>query len=89
MKMFGIALLLSGIFLLGLSGLEKVIIFAAIVTSFKAIDISTLKDLTPPYIWNLTNLTFTGGIILLIAGLVLFLIYLAQERKMNQPNGKG
>jgi len=75
MKFGGISLFICGIFLLGLSGLEKVLIYVAGAISFKSTSMEQLTNLTPPYIWNVANYTLVIGIILCIDGLVLFGFY--------------
>lgn len=72
MKFGGITLFICGIFLLGLSGLEMVLIYVAGAISFKSTSMEALKNLTPPYIWNSVNFTLILGIILCFAGLVVY-----------------
>jgi uncharacterized membrane protein YidH (DUF202 family) len=81
MKFGGITLFICGIFLLGLSGLEKVLIYVAGAISFKSTQMEQLKNFTPPYIWNVVNYTLGIGIILCIAGLVLFGLYFYFKNK--------
>lgn len=56
---------------MGLSGLEKVLIFSA----FKGeiYQMQAMIDLTPSYIWSITNITFGFGLISFIIDVVLFL----------------
>lgn len=82
MKRLGIALLVSGIGLIGLSGLEKVLIFVAV--SSRTIQIEGVKGLTPPYIWGITNLTFFMGLFLSILGSVFFA---RKSEVINSTNG--
>ncbi|SFB22334.1 hypothetical protein SAMN05216312_104552 [Cohnella sp. OV330] len=72
MKSLATKLIISGILIIVLSGLEKVLIFL----SFKGqgvTDTLTLKALTPSIVWNVTESTRTFGIIILIAGAVLLI----------------
>ncbi len=61
MKNLGLVFIFSGILLMGLSGLEKVLIFLSVDGNVH--QIQAMKDLTPPYIWNVTNFTFIFGLI--------------------------
>ena len=69
MKSFGLALLITGIFLISLSGLEKIIIYASLHD--RVGDYQFLKVLTPNEIWNITQRTFIFGIVLSIIGLLI------------------
>jgi hypothetical protein len=81
MKLSGITLFVCGIFLLGLSGLEKVLIYLAGAVSYKITQMDSLKDLTPSYIWNITNSTFVIGLIFCIFGLILFVSFFLKGKK--------
>ncbi len=70
MKSLGIVFIFSGILLMGLSGLEKVLIFLSFDGNVH--QIQTVKDLTPPYIWSITNFTFGFGLISFMLGLAIF-----------------
>ncbi|MFJ8071998.1 hypothetical protein ACIQZD_24270 [Peribacillus sp. NPDC096447] len=80
MKLFGVALLFSGINLMGLSGLEKVLIFLAYNGDIH--QIQAILDLTPTYIWGITNFTFGFGLVLFIVGVGVFL------KQINTKNGE-
>ena len=54
--------------LVGLSGLERIIIYVALHD--RVGDYRTLKMITPNEIWNIATLTFTLGILLSIIGLI-------------------
>ncbi|MFD0675174.1 hypothetical protein [Cohnella sp. GCM10027633] len=69
MKSFGFALLITGILFIGLSGLEKIIIYASLHD--RAGDYQVLKTITPNEIWNVITLTFAFGIILSVIGLIM------------------
>jgi hypothetical protein len=71
LRSFGLAFLIIGIFLISLSGLEKIIIYASL--SQRASDIQSLKIITPNGIWNITQMTLIFGIMILIIGLVMSL----------------
>ncbi|WP_115993227.1 hypothetical protein [Cohnella lupini] len=71
MRTFGIVFLIIGIFLVSLSGLEKIIIYSSLSQS--AGDIQTLRNITPKGIWNITQMTFVFGIIFIIVGLIMSL----------------
>jgi hypothetical protein len=71
MKLFGVALLFSGIILMGLSGLEKVLIFLAYNGDIH--QMQAILNLTPAYIWGITNFTFGFGLVLFIIGVCIFL----------------
>ncbi|WP_110930258.1 hypothetical protein [Paenibacillus bouchesdurhonensis] len=72
-----IAIFVMGIFLVVLSGLEKIIIYLTL--SNKVGDIVSLKVLVPNYIWLITNLTFAGGVLMIIVSLYLY--YLSMKKK--------
>lgn len=67
-KFYGLVLLITGIMLVGLSGLERIIIYVALHD--RVGDYRTLKMITPNEIWNIATLTFTLGILLSIIGLI-------------------
>ena len=69
MKPFGLAFLMVGILLIGLSGLERIIIYTSL--SDRAGDYQALKIITPKEIWNVTRLTLFFGIALSIIGLIM------------------
>ncbi|CAM3137893.1 hypothetical protein PALU110988_04170 [Paenibacillus lupini] len=71
MKNLGTKLFITGIFVIVLSGLEKILIYLA-TPDFH--DNLTLKSMTPSIIWNVTRNTFVFGIVILIIG-VLLLVY--------------
>ncbi|TFB12909.1 hypothetical protein E3U55_16900 [Filobacillus milosensis] len=86
MKLFGtIITFLGGIFV-GLSGLEKILIFASL-SSFNpniTSDIQEVKAFTPEYIWSITNYTFGFGIALFLIGIVIFLAtYLVNNKTIK------
>ncbi|MBY0149517.1 hypothetical protein [Neobacillus niacini] len=70
MKSLGLVFILSGIILMGLSGLEKVLIFTSYNGNIQ--EMQAIIDLTPSFIWNITNFTFGFGLISFIIGLLLF-----------------
>ncbi|MFD2640180.1 hypothetical protein [Piscibacillus salipiscarius] len=55
---------------MALSGLEKVIIFASFNGEVHVMQ--AVKNLTPDYIWNITNITFWLGLIGFLIGLISF-----------------
>ncbi len=69
MRSFGLAFLITGIFLIGLSGLEKIIIYTSL--NDRAGDYQALKMITPNEIWNITQITFIFGIVTSIIGLIM------------------
>ncbi|KRF10220.1 hypothetical protein ASG89_01405 [Paenibacillus sp. Soil766] len=84
MRIGGVTLFICGIFLFGISGLEKVLIYVAGAISFKSADMNQLKYTTPPNIWNLVNYTLIISIILCIAGLILFVLSLNSQHRTNK-----
>jgi hypothetical protein len=70
MKGLGLVFIFSGIILMGLSGLEKVLIFSSYNGNIH--EMQVIIDLTPPYIWSITNYTFGFGLTFSILGLILF-----------------
>jgi hypothetical protein len=71
LKSFGLAFVIIGIFLVSLSGLEKIIIYTSL--NDRVNDIQTLKLITPNAIWNITQMTKIFGVLILITGLVMSL----------------
>ncbi|WP_054753368.1 hypothetical protein [Piscibacillus salipiscarius] len=57
---------------MALSGLEKVIIFASFNGEVHVMQ--AVKNLTPDYIWNITNITFWLGLIGFLIGLISFFL---------------
>ena len=72
MRTLGTSLLSSGILLLGLAGLEKVLLFLAVNVKASTNQMEAVINLTPPYIRTITNVTFWGGLALFVIGLFLF-----------------
>ena len=70
MKSFGITLVSLGVMLIGLAGLEKVLIFLAFKGEIH--EMTAVINSTPSYIWNITNYTFGFGVLQLVLGLGLF-----------------
>lgn len=68
MKNLGTKLTLTGIFVIALSGLEKILIYLA-TPSIQ--DNLTLKSVTPSIIWNVSRNTFVFGIVILLIGILL------------------
>lgn len=62
-------LVASGSFLLGLAGLEKIILFSAVFNKTHAMDKEAILLNIPKYFWNITNYTFYFGLIMLVAGI--------------------
>lgn len=83
MRIGSVTLFICGIFLVGLSGLEKVLIYVAGAISFKATGMEQLKDFTPSNIWNIVNYSFFFGIILCVLGFVLFGLYFWKNKNVN------
>ncbi|MBD3918598.1 hypothetical protein H8B09_07540 [Paenibacillus sp. PR3] len=69
MKTYGLVFLITGIVLIALSGLEKIIIYTSL--SNRAGDYQGLKFIMPNEIWNIPTLTFIFGIVLIIIGLIM------------------
>jgi hypothetical protein len=86
LKSFGLALLILGIFLVSLSGLEKIILYASL--NERAQDIESLKMITPSEIWTITKMTFIFGILTLIIGLTMSLweIIKKEMEKIKEAN---
>ena len=83
MKLVGVVFVFLGVSLMGLSGLEKVLVFAAF-TSFNpnsATQMNFIIDAMPPYIWGITNVTFWFGLIFFIGGLIGCVISFKEEMK--------
>lgn len=66
-------LILSGIFIMVFSGLEKILIFMA-YQGQGVHDNTILKNLTPSDIWRIPQLTFAFGILILICGIVSLIV---------------
>lgn len=71
MKLFSVALLITGIFLMSLSGIERIVIYASI--NERVGDYQSLKAITPHEIWNITKVTFISGVLLSVVGLIMSL----------------
>ncbi len=70
MKNFGTIFVFLGVILMGLSGLEKILIFLSY--SGNVHQMQAILDLTPSYLWNITNVTFWFGLIFFLSGLSAF-----------------
>ncbi|MEV2699402.1 hypothetical protein ABNC92_18815 [Paenibacillus larvae] len=77
MILLSIAILTMGIFLLGISGLEKIIIFHSFHQPVP--DIETIKKIIPSEIWDIPIYTFITGVFLIVLGL--FLLVYARNKK--------
>ncbi|WP_027084425.1 hypothetical protein [Cohnella panacarvi] len=69
MKQQSMKLILSGIFVVVFSGLEKILIFMA----YQGQGVRTntiLKDLTPSEIWRIPHFTFALGLLILACGII-------------------
>jgi len=86
LKSKGLALLITGFLFIGLSGLEKVIIYASL--NNRAGDYQVLKNITPSEIWNVITLTFTFGTVLSIIGLIMlsWKFLLRQNQLIKEAN---
>lgn len=73
MKNLATKLIISGIFITVLSGLEKILIFMSFQGQGVR-DSNTLKNLTPSIIWNITQSTKIFGISILIVGILCIFI---------------
>ncbi|MCA1065650.1 hypothetical protein QTG56_00620 [Rossellomorea sp. AcN35-11] len=72
MKNVGLIFILCGVILIGLSCLEKILIFSSFNGNIH--QMQAVVNLTPSYIWSITNYTFGFGLLSLILGLVLFFL---------------
>ena len=70
MKNFGIIFVFMGVIMMVLAGLEKILIFLSY--NGNGIDMTAIKNLTPSYLWNITNFTFWFGLLFFIIGLSVF-----------------
>lgn len=77
LKFLEIVFVFSEINLMGLSGLEKVLIFLAYNGDIH--QMQAVIDLTPSYLWNITNLTFGFGLAFFIIGLGVFFLELKKR----------
>jgi len=84
MKILGIVFVFSGINLMGLSGLEKVLIFLAYNGDIH--QMQAIINLTPTYLWNITNFTFGFGLAFFIIGLGIFFLDLKKELLNNKQD---
>lgn len=69
MQKHGLKLILSGIFVIVFSGLEKILIFMT-YQGQGVRDNATLKGLTPSHIWMIPSLTFVFGLLILLCGII-------------------
>jgi ABC-type phosphate transport system permease subunit len=73
MQKHGMIFTVVGIFIIVLSGLEKILIFLA-HQGEGIIDNTALENLTPSLVWNVPKSTNTIGILILILGILLLVI---------------
>ncbi|MBG9792802.1 hypothetical protein ABD76_10005 [Paenibacillus dendritiformis] len=65
-----LVIILFGVFLMALSGLEKIIIYLNFAEqTVKNMD--TLLSLVPSYIWSITNYTFIGGLFMIVLAVII------------------
>lgn len=90
MHNLGVKLMLTGIFVIVLSGLEKVLIFMSF--QGRVTDSISLKALTPSVIWNVTTSTLTFGIVLFVIGVFAVIgqskFYKQSVEKLKEENKK-
>jgi hypothetical protein len=72
MQNHGMKFIITGIFIIVLSGLEKILIFLAF--QGRITDNVSLKNLTPEMVWNVPKSTYTLGILILILGILLIVL---------------
>lgn len=86
MRIFGLSFIIIGIFLVSLSGFEKILIYSSL--SDRTHDFLMLKMITPDEIWNITHMTMIFGILILIIGLVMSLwdFVIAEMKKIREAN---
>ncbi|MBP2001536.1 hypothetical protein J2Z69_002581 [Paenibacillus shirakamiensis] len=65
-------IILFGVLLMALSGLERIILYASKANQVGN-NLQELTDLIPSYIWNITTITFFAGILLVGIGAMLYL----------------
>lgn len=70
----GITIFICGVFLTGLSGLQKVIMISSVIEISKTKNFSGNIIYIPDYIWNISNWTFVIGLIMVVTGIVLVVI---------------
>lgn len=61
-----------GSIMMVLAGLEKILISLSYNGNGNGIDMTAIKNLTPSYLWNITNFTFWFGLLFFIIGLSVF-----------------
>ena len=86
MKSFGLTFFITGILLICLSGLEKIIIYVSL--NERVGDYQALKMKTPNEIWNITQWTLSFGIVLSIIGLIMlsWRFIVKQSQKIREAN---
>ncbi|OBY76399.1 hypothetical protein BBG47_27360 [Paenibacillus sp. KS1] len=62
--------MLFGIFLIALSGVEKIVIYLNFAET-TGNNMDTLLSLVPSYIWAITNYTFIGGLFMIALAFVI------------------
>ncbi|UPM55468.1 hypothetical protein [Gottfriedia acidiceleris] len=72
MKNFGIIFVFMGVIMMVLGGFEKILISLSFNGNGNGIDMTAIKNLTPSYLWNITNFTFWFGLLFFIIGLSVF-----------------
>ncbi|HEU4965805.1 MAG TPA: hypothetical protein VFV52_18500 [Bacilli bacterium] len=70
MKQLGTGLLCTGILLAALGGLEKILVFVAVTSNQSVMQMQAVLNLTPDYIWAITNITLYGGLLVALIGLL-------------------
>lgn len=73
-----IGLTVLGILLIALSGFEKIMIYIS-HSDKVGTSMDMLVNLTPEYIWSITNYTFYSGVTLFLVGIISYLYILTKK----------
>ncbi|MDR9856217.1 hypothetical protein RJP21_21680 [Paenibacillus sp. VCA1] len=65
----------------GLAGLEQVLLFSAVFLKTQNMTMNGVDINVPSYIWGITKYTFAGGIISIVAAIIIFLVMIMKNKK--------
>jgi hypothetical protein len=69
----GLVFLVTGSLLIGLSGIEKVILYYSIFTQYHVISMDAILLNIPSYMWRMTNYTLWFGLTLILISILSFI----------------
>lgn len=84
MMRLSFVLILCGVFLTGLAGLEQVILFSTVFLKTQNMTMNGIDINVPDYIWGITKFTFGSGIACFVAGIIALVVKITTQIRGNK-----